>query len=64
MYTFLVNTFLDEACIDFLWIFLLFKVFEFLEDISINLTDLATKELNILKDLKVIIFPHVFRLKE
>lgn len=28
------------------------KVFEFLEDISINLTDLATRELNILKDLK------------
>ncbi|KAK4597735.1 hypothetical protein RGQ29_015308 [Quercus rubra] len=28
------------------------KVFEFLEDISINLTDLATKELNMLKDLK------------
>ncbi|KAK7846626.1 putative thimet oligopeptidase, partial [Quercus suber] len=28
------------------------KVFEFLEDISINLTDLATKELNLLKDLK------------
>ncbi|KAM3706119.1 hypothetical protein ACJW30_03G131000 [Castanea mollissima] len=28
------------------------KVFEFLEDISVNLTDLATKELNMLKDLK------------
>ncbi|XP_059448669.1 probable thimet oligopeptidase isoform X2 [Corylus avellana] len=28
------------------------KVFEFLEDISINLSDLAAKELNILKDLK------------
>ncbi|KAB1207779.1 putative thimet oligopeptidase [Morella rubra] len=28
------------------------KVFEFLEDISINLTDLATKELYVLKDLK------------
>jgi hypothetical protein len=29
------------------------QVFEFLEDVSINLTDLATRELNILKDLKV-----------
>ncbi|MQL93378.1 hypothetical protein Taro_026040 [Colocasia esculenta] len=28
------------------------KVFEFLEDISTNLTDLATRELNVLKDLK------------
>ncbi|KAE8023626.1 hypothetical protein FH972_009301 [Carpinus fangiana] len=28
------------------------KVFEFLEEISINLSDLAAKELNILKDLK------------
>uniref|UniRef100_A0A1D1ZIK0 Thimet oligopeptidase n=1 Tax=Anthurium amnicola TaxID=1678845 RepID=A0A1D1ZIK0_9ARAE len=28
------------------------KVFEFLEDISANLTDLATRELNVLKDLK------------
>lgn len=29
------------------------QVFEFLEDISDNLTDLATRELTILKDLKV-----------
>lgn len=32
------------------------QVFEFLEDISASLTDLATRELSILKDLKVRVY--------